>query len=187
MTSTTPTVTVTRPHRADARRNFDALLAAAREAFAANGTSASLEDIARRAGVGIGTLYRNFPTRDDLVEAVYVDEVEAVVRAAADASALEPWQAVESWLRRFVSYIGTKKALVDGLNKDSPVLLTCRTSLYDAGEPLLERAKRAGAMRDDAQIQDVVRMISGIASVAFDDDEQRDRVMAIAMDGLRPH
>lgn len=185
MASTTPTVAATRPQRADARRNFDALLAAAREAFAANGTSASLEDIARRAEVGIGTLYRNFPTRDALVEAVYVDEVDAVVQAAQNAASLEPWAAVETWVRRFVSYIGTKKALVDGLNKDSPVLLTCRTSLYDAGEPLLERAKAAGEMRDDAQIQDVVRMISGIASVAFDDDAQRDRVIAIAMDGLR--
>lgn len=185
LASTTPTVAATRPQRADARRNFDALLAAAREAFAANGTSASLEDIARRAEVGIGTLYRNFPTRDALVEAVYVDEVEAVVQAAQNAASLEPWAAVETWVRRFVSYIGTKKALVDGLNKDSPVLLTCRTSLYDAGEPLLERAKAAGEMRDDAEIQDVVRMISGIASVAFDDDAQRDRVIAIAMDGLR--
>jgi AcrR family transcriptional regulator len=187
LASTTPTVVSTRPHRADARRNFDALLAAAREAFAANGTSASLEDIARRAGVGIGTLYRNFPTRDALVEAVYVDEVDAVVRAAEAAESLEPWAGFETWVRRFVSYIGTKKALVDGLNKDSPVLLTCRTSLYDAGEPLLDRAKAAGEMREDAEIQDVVRMLSGIASVAFDDDDQRDRVIAIAMDGLRAH
>jgi len=176
---------IVRPQRADARRNFDALLTAAREAFAADGAGASLEDIARRAGVGIGTLYRNFPTRDALVEAVYVEEVEAVVRAAEDAASLEPWEAVQAWLRRFLLYVGTKKALLEGLNKDSPVLLSCRTSLYDAGDPLVRRAQEAGELRPDASIGDVIRMVSGIAGVAFDDDEQRDRVVAMAIDGLR--
>jgi len=174
-----------RPHRADARRNFDALLAAAREAFAENGSGASLEDIARRAGVGIGTLYRNFPTRDALIEAVYVDEVESVVRAARDAEALEPWDALDSWLHRFVSYIGTKHALLDGLNKDSPVLLSCRTAIYDGGTPLLQRAQDSGVVRDDVAIDDVVRMVSGIAGVAFDDDSQRTKVVELAIDGLR--
>ncbi|WP_285114106.1 TetR/AcrR family transcriptional regulator [Leifsonia sp. fls2-241-R2A-40a] len=186
MTGTeTPVVGVVRPQRADARRNFDALLIAAREAFAAHGPSAPLEDIARRAGVGIGTLYRNFPTRDALVEAVYIDEVAAVVRAAEEAGTLEPWEAVEAWLRRFVTYVGTKRALVEGLNKESPVLLSCRTSLYDAGEPLVERAQAAGELRTDASIGDVIRMVSGIAGVAFDDEQQRDRVIAMAIDGLR--
>src|ERR1700712_4737164 len=86
---TTPQIR--RPQRADARRNFDALLAAARDAFAENGTEASLEDIARRAGVGIGTLYRNFPTRQDLFESVYVGEVEQLCQAAEDVAALPPW------------------------------------------------------------------------------------------------
>lgn len=176
---------IQRPQRADARRNFDALLVAARDAFAEDGAGASLEDIARRAGVGIGTLYRNFPTRDALVEAVYVEEVEAVVRAADDAASLEPWEAVQAWLRRFLLYVGTKKALLEGLNKDSPVLLSCRTSLYAAGEPLVRRAQEAGELRPDATIGDVIRMVSGIAGVAFDDDEQRDRVVAMAIDGLR--
>jgi AcrR family transcriptional regulator len=176
---------VVRPQRADARRNFDALLGAARECFAEAGTGASLEEIARNAGVGIGTLYRNFPTKDALVEAVYVDEVDAVVHAAENASSLDPWTGFEAWLRRFVSYIGTKHALLDGLNKDSPVLLSCRTSLYHAGEPLLRRAQEAGEVRADATIGDVIRMVSGIAGVAFDDDAQRDRVIAMAIDGLR--
>src|SRR5919112_5514942 len=91
-----------RPHRADARRNFDALLAAAREAFAEQGSDASLEDIARRAGVGIGTLYRNFPTRQDLFESVYLGEVEELCAAAEAAMAQPPWEALASWLRRFV-------------------------------------------------------------------------------------
>lgn len=186
MTGTeTLTSSVARPQRADARRNFEALLTAAREAFAKQGPGAPLEDIARRAGVGIGTLYRNFPTRDALVEAVYIDEVEAVVRAAEDAGSLDPWEAVLAWLRRFVSYVGTKRALIEGLNKESPVLLSCRTSLYDAGAPLIARAQAAGELRKDAEIGDVIRMVSGIAGVAFDDDEQRDRVIAMAIDGLR--
>ncbi|WP_431278773.1 TetR/AcrR family transcriptional regulator [Leifsonia poae] len=185
MTDTDIQLIAHRPQRADARRNFDALLAAAREAFAANGSSASLEDIARRAGVGIGTLYRNFPTRDALIEAVYVDEVESVVRAAHEAESLEPWQALTTWLHRFVSYIGTKHALLDGLNKDSPVLLTCRTAIYDGGAPLLDRAQRAGVVRDDVAIDDVVRMVSGIAGVAFVDDAQRTKVVELAIDGLR--
>ncbi|MFF1572702.1 TetR/AcrR family transcriptional regulator [Leifsonia sp. NPDC058292] len=185
MTDTDSALIAQRPHRADARRNFDALLAAAREAFAAHGSTASLEDIARRAGVGIGTLYRNFPTRDALIEAVYVDEVESVVRAARDAESLEPWDALDTWLHRFVSYIGTKHALLDGLNKDSPVLLTCRTAIYDSGSPLLERAQKSGEVRDDVVIGDVVRMVSGIAGVAFEDDAQRTKVVELAIDGLR--
>ena len=83
-------ITITRPHRADTRRNFDALLAAAREAFNRHGIDVALEDIARQAGVGIGTLYRNFPTRSDLVEAVYVGEIEELLQAARDAIKREP-------------------------------------------------------------------------------------------------
>ena len=108
-----PTVAVERPHRADARRNFDALLIAARDTFAEQGANASLEEIARRAGVGIGTLYRHFPTRQDLFEAVYVGEVEELVKAAADVADREPWDAFEAWLERFVTYIATKRAILD--------------------------------------------------------------------------
>src|SRR5436305_8744675 len=91
-TSPTPTQLIQRPKRADALRNYEKLVAAAREAFTEADRSASLEDIARRAGVGIGTLYRNFPTRGDLVEAVYVDEVEALSRSAEELAPLEPWE-----------------------------------------------------------------------------------------------
>src|SRR3954468_22848733 len=93
-----------RPKRAAARRNFDKLLAAAAAAFAQDGADASLEDIARRAEVGIGTLYRNFPTREALLEAVYVDEVQEMSRSAADLADLEPWEALTTWLRRFVRF-----------------------------------------------------------------------------------
>src|SRR3954467_7598959 len=96
-----------RPKRADALRNYEKLLAAAREAFTEADRSASPEDIARRAGVGIGTLYRNFPTRADLVEAIYVDEVEALSRRAGEYADLDPWEALTAWLHGFVGYVAT--------------------------------------------------------------------------------
>src|ERR1700694_3482572 len=100
-----------RPKRADARRNYEKVVAAAREAFAEGGKATSLEEIARRAQVGIGTLYRHFPTRQALLEAVYVDEVEALCRSADDLADLLPWDALIAWLHRFVAYLFTKRAL----------------------------------------------------------------------------
>src|SRR5262245_36682312 len=127
--STAP-ITVVRPHRADARRNFDALLAAARDAFNRDGIDVPLEDIARQAGVG--TLYRNFPTRSDLVEAVYVSEIEELLEAARAAAEREPWDALETWLRRFSGYIATKLAVLQGLNKDSEIFRSCRAAMFAA-------------------------------------------------------
>ncbi|MDN3359642.1 TetR/AcrR family transcriptional regulator [Actinomadura sp. DC4] len=180
-----PGVAVRRPHRADARRNFDALLAAARDAFAENGTEASLEDIARRAGVGIGTLYRNFPTRQDLFEAVYVGEVEALCKQAGEVAGLPPWEAFAVWLRRFVAYAATKRAISEALNRDSEMFRSCRAAMYAAGEPLLTRAQEAGEAREDASFDDVLRMVTGITSAGFIDGEQRERVLSIALDGVR--
>jgi AcrR family transcriptional regulator len=176
---------VRRPQRADARRNFDALLAAARDAFAENGTEASLEDIARRAGVGIGTLYRNFPTREDLFVSVYVGEVEQLCQAAEDVAALPPWEALVAWLHRFVDYAATKRAISEALNRDSEMFRSCRTAMYEAGEPLLERAQKAGVVRADASFDDLLRLVTGITSAGFVDEAQRTRVLAFALDGLR--
>src|ERR1700752_234706 len=89
---------IARPKRADARRNYEKVLAAAREAFAEGGESTALEEIARRAGVGIGTLYRHFPSRQALLEALYVGEVEEVSRSAAELAEAEPWEALSIWL-----------------------------------------------------------------------------------------
>jgi AcrR family transcriptional regulator len=178
-----------RPHRADARRNFDALLAAARDVFGAHGTDASLEDIARQANVGIGTLYRNFPTRADLVEAVYVDEVEALARSAGAFAELAPWEALTAWLQRFVGYVATKQALADELfavaERDAAVFAGCRAMLHAAGEPLLRRAQEAGIVRADVTIDEVVRMVGGIAKIPADDPADVQRVLAVALDGLR--
>jgi AcrR family transcriptional regulator len=177
-----------RPMRADARRNYDKLVAAARAVFAEDGTSAPLEDVAERAGVGIGTLYRHFPTRQSLLEAVYLDEVQAIAQAAADFAGQPPWEALSQWLRKYVGFAGTKRALTEALleaDPDSDVLLACRTAILDAGNSLLERAQRAGVVRPDTNFLDVGRMISGIAVVPTVDAEQKERLIELALDGLR--
>lgn len=179
----------TRPKRADALRNYEKLVAAAREAFTEADRSASLEDIARRAGVGIGTLYRNFPTRADLVQAVYVDEVEALSRSAAELAQLEPWEALTAWLQGFVGYIATKQALGDELfaiaERDGAVFAGCRAMLHTAGEPLLRRAQDAAIVREDVTIDEVIRMVGGIAKIPAADPAEIQRLLAVALDGLR--
>ncbi|MEV7689689.1 TetR/AcrR family transcriptional regulator [Streptomyces bungoensis] len=178
-------VATRRPHRKDAARNYDALLAAAREAFAEHGAEASLEDIARRAGVGIGTLYRNFPTRRDLFETVYADEVDALCQAAVELAGREPWEALTAWLDRFAGYMVTKRAVREALNDESDIFVACRDSMYAAGGPLLRRAQEAGVARADMDFGDLLRMVAGITATSFEDDAQRERVLAIALDGVR--
>jgi len=191
MTSTDmiPEVHAPRPKRADARRNYDKLIGAAREAFTEEGGSASLEEIARRAGVGIGTLYRNFPTRQDLVEAVYVEEVEAVCRTAEDLMADPPWEALVAWLHRFLDYVVTKQALsqelFSQLGRDADVFRGCRTAFYAAGDQLLVRAQAAGDVRDDVSIDDVVVLVAGISKMPSTVEGQIPRVLDIALEGLR--
>ena len=188
-TDTEPSVLTRRPKRADARRNYDKLIVAGREAFTESDSAASLEDIARRAGVGIGTLYRHFPTRTDLIETVYVEEVEALCRSADDLSDAPPWDALVGWLHRFIGYVATKHALADELfavaDRDSEVFKSCRGAFYAAGEPLLRRAQEAGAVRPDVSIDDVVKMVGGIAKIQGTDPETVDRILSVALDGLR--
>jgi AcrR family transcriptional regulator len=186
----TPTdILVTRPKRADARRNYEKLLTAAADAFAEHGTATSLEDIARRADVGIGTLYRHFPTRQALLEAVYIDEVEEISRKANDLVDLEPWDALATWLRQFVRYAATKRALADEMmntiDAEAPVFVSCRTAITAAGDMLLQRAQQAGVVRPDTNFTDVGRMVAGIASIRTADPGQIDRILEMALDGLR--
>jgi AcrR family transcriptional regulator len=177
-----------RPKRADAQRNYAKLLEAARAAFTEADADASLEDIARRAGVGIGTLYRHFPTRQVLIEAVYVDQVEALSRSARDLADLAPWQALIAWLRRYVEYVATKQALANELfaeGASSDVFANCRSALYSAGGPLLERAQEAKIVRTDVGISDVLHLISGVAKISATNREQAERILDVALDGLR--
>jgi len=178
-------VDVRRPQRADARRNFDALLAAARDAFASKGVGASLEDIARQAGVGIGTLYRNFPARQDLLNAVYFGEIEELCLAAEQAADLPPWEALTTWLHRFVGYAATKRAIWESLNREADSFKAAREAMYAAGAPLFERAQEAGEARKDVSFDDLLRMVSGLTAAGFVDQAQRDRVLSIALDGVR--
>jgi AcrR family transcriptional regulator len=178
-----------RPKRADARRNYDKVVSAAREAFAAGGAATSLEEIARRAEVGIGTLYRNFPNRQALLEAVYVDEVESLCRTADDVGDLPPWDALVSWLHRFVAYMATKQALAQELlnyfGRDAELFQSCRAALYAAGEPLLKRAQEAQVVRGDTDLPEVIQMVGGIAKIPSSDPGQIDHILDIALDGLR--
>ncbi len=178
-----------RPRRADAQRNYDKLIAAARDAFTQKDRDASLDEIARSAGVGIGTLYRHFPTRQQLLEAVYVDEVEAVCSSATDFAALPPWEALVGWLHRLVGYVTTKQALIEELfvysGPEASVFAHCRAALTGAGGPLLERAQEAGLVRTDVDIADVIHLVSGIAKLSTLEPEQVRHVLDVAIDGLR--
>jgi AcrR family transcriptional regulator len=178
-----------RPKRADARRNHEKVVAAAREAFADGGASTSLEEIARRAQVGIGTLYRHFPNRQALLEAVYVDEVEELCRSAADLAELPPWEALVGWLHRFVAYLAAKQALAQELlnyvERDADLFQSSRAALYAAGGPLLERAQQARVVRTDTDLTEVIQMVGGIAKIPASDPAQIDHILDMALDGLR--
>jgi AcrR family transcriptional regulator len=179
-----------RPKRADARRNYDKLVAAAREVFAEQQSESTLEEISRRAGVGIGTLYRHFPARENLIEAAYVDGVEEVCAAASRHDGEEPWEALTGWLLEVVAFAATKRVLADEMfavmDRDATFFKSCSVGIYDAGEPLLRRAQEAGAVRDDVDISDVTKMVSGIAGLRTVPPEQIQRIVSVALDGLRP-
>jgi AcrR family transcriptional regulator len=181
-----------KPLRADAQRNRDRLVEVAATAFAGQGVDASLEEIARQAGVGIGTLYRHFPTREHLVEVVYRREVEALCAAADDLASHHPADmALEQWMQRFVDYIATKRGLAASLrilfNTHSAVFsdLSGRVSL--ALRQLVEAAAAEGSIRGDVDASDVLHALGGIYS-APDTKDWRDRsrrLVKLLMDGLR--
>jgi AcrR family transcriptional regulator len=180
--------------RADAQRNYEALLTAANEAFADHGADdASLEEIARRARVGIGTLYRRFPTRQALLEAVYTGQVEALrARAEELLASGSPDEALATWLRAVVDFGRTKRsltsALLTTLDKESELLSSCAAVLRASASALLTRAQQAGALRADISASDVLRLVHAI-SVAMEhgpaDDGQADRLVSLVIDGLR--
>jgi AcrR family transcriptional regulator len=187
----TEQTTLARPKRADALRNHVKVLVAAREAFAEGGESTSLEAIARRAGVGIGTLYRHFPTRQALLEALYLDEVEEVSRSAQELADGDPWEALTTWFQRFIGYMATKQALahdlVNYLGQDAELFQTCRACLFAAGEPLLRRAQEAGVVRPDVNIAQVMQMVIAIGKTPSSAPGETEHLVRIALDGLRYH
>jgi AcrR family transcriptional regulator len=180
-----PGVLARRPQRADARRNYEKLIAVARDTFATDGVSASLEEIARKAGVGIGTLYRHFPTRQDLFESVYAADVEEVCRSGEEVADLPPWDALATGLLRFVDYLGTKRALAEAVNFQTEFFRSGRESVMEVGEKLLLRAQEAGTARAEVTFDDVLRLIYGLTMVEFVQPGQRQRVLGMALDGIR--
>jgi AcrR family transcriptional regulator len=189
-TSTTADVEA-RPLRADARRNRERLLAAADEAFAQAGTTASLEDIAQQAGVGIGTLYRHFPTRSHLVAALIDDRAQQVVRQAEElADADDPFEAMETWLgawmRHGQAYNGLAESLAEAEAAGTCLSTTCEQIRAALGG-LLQRAQDEGLVRADVTADDVVALASSIAWVSERAVQPRPtRLLRVVLDGLRP-
>jgi AcrR family transcriptional regulator len=186
---TDPAGLAQRPMRADARRNYDKLLDAARDAFTEDGAEAKLDDIARRAGVGAGTLYRHFPTRQHLLEAVYVGEVQEMCSSADDLAGLPPWDALVEWLRRYLSFAATKRAvagqLVGYIDHDAEVFRSSREALVGAGNALVRRAQEAGVLRPDTSFGEIGRLVGSIAGIQATDPGELERMLAIVLDGLR--
>jgi AcrR family transcriptional regulator len=181
-----------KPLRKDAARNREKVLAAAVGLFAERGTEGSLEEVAKRAGVGIGTLYRHFPTRDALVEAAYRNEV-AQLRAAADEllAELPPDAALEAWMRRFVDYGTAKRGMRDALQSiaggGADLFAETRGQVTEAVAVLLRAGAEAGTLRADVEPDDVLRAMGAIWLVAEGDDfaEQAMRILRLVLDGLR--
>ena len=181
-----------KPLRKDAARNREKLLAAAVELFAERGTEGSLEEVAKRAGVGIGTLYRHFPTRDALVEAAYRNEV-AQLRAAADEllAELPPDEALEAFMRRFVDYGTAKRGMRDALQSiaggSATLFSDTRGQVTEAVAVLLRAGAEAGTLRADVEPEDVLRAMGAIWMVSDGDEfpEQAMRILRLVLDGLR--
>ena len=180
--------------RADARRNRQRLLDAALQVYAERGADdASLDEIARRAGVGIGTLYRHFPTRQALLEAVYRDQVEELCEVARELhDEAPPQQALERWLRALMAFATTKKnlssSLMSGPNK-SEVATSCSAMVREAATKLLADAQATGQVRGDVDAIDLLRMSHALAIAAdqpYSHPDQGERLMSVLLAGLRP-
>jgi AcrR family transcriptional regulator len=179
-----------RPRRADARRNYQRLVAAAREVFAVEGGEASMEAVAREAGVGVGTLYRHFPKRIDLVEAVYREDVDEVVRTAEQVVAnLDPWPAVAEFLKAFVEYGRRKRRFLNELREaaeQNPDLqLGSRRRLEAAMSLVIERGQRAGVVRTDVDGADLMQLIGATCTSPTLSEDQTIRLLPMILDGLR--
>jgi len=174
-----------RPRRVDARRNFDAVLAAATEAFGEAGADVGMEEIARRAGVGVATLYRNFPTRIALMEAVYLASVVELVSFGSGSDDVDAWTALHRWLEMFVDFMRTKHPVVSVLTEQSEVYQPARDAIYGIAEPLFERAREDGQIRAGIDADDVMRVIFAVTGGLYRDAAQRRRALEIVLDGIR--
>ena len=182
-----------RPLRADARRNRERVLDAAREALAEHGLDAQMDDIAARAGVGVGTVYRHFPTKETLVEALVADRWRSLAEAAGPSlEAADPWEGLSDFLWRCARMQRDNRAWAQ-LTAAVPLALDGeeRQELIRVTEQLVERARAAGAVRDDLGAQDISMLMCGTCGVmqttgAHDGDRRWERFFALALEGLRP-
>lgn len=179
--------------RSDAARNRERILEVAKAAFTCYGADASLDEIAKRTGVGAGTLYRHFPTRDALIEGVYQSEVEKLA-AAADrfAEVIPPVEALRAWMLLFVDYIAAKHIIAPALNSvvggPSRLYEGSRGLVQGAIDRLVKRAKKSGDLRKDVDASDLLRALIGVSHVGFGSDWQQSarRLVEILISGSRP-
>ncbi|HEY3504540.1 MAG TPA: helix-turn-helix domain-containing protein [Actinocatenispora sp.] len=182
-----------RPMRADARRNYERLLSVARDAITEHGADVSLDDIARTAGVGPGTLYRHFPNRDALLSEVLADWVEDLHAQAVELSSADPpVDALDRWLGLLLGHLGTYKglaaAIIASTGEDHSALAHACDPIHDTGAVLVARAQADGSIRPDVTAADVHRMVHGIALITEklpDRDETEARMLAVLIAGLR--
>jgi AcrR family transcriptional regulator len=175
--------------RADAERNREKILTAARAAFADPDADVSMAEISRRADVGMATLYRNFSNRRELLEALYIDEVDAVCRAAATIEGESPGAALITWLRRFFVYFTSKRhvaaELLEHSDPDNPVFGAGRPRVVAAGCPLLVAAQDAHEIRADVTLDQILDMVAAIAKIPGDPG-YLEPILDAALDGLQP-
>jgi AcrR family transcriptional regulator len=182
-----------RKPRTDALRNRGRILEAAKTAFTRHGADTSLDEIAKQAGVGAGTLYRHFPTRDALIEAVYRSEVEKLAAAGPKfAAAMPPIEALRGWMLLFVDYIAAKHIIAPALNSvvggPSRLYEGSRSLVQGAMEELVKRAKKSADVRKDLDASDLLRAVIGVSHVGSDPDWQQSarRLVDILIAGSRP-
>jgi AcrR family transcriptional regulator len=176
--------------RADARRNRERLIEVGREAFSEHGLDAPMDDIARRAVVGAGTLYRHFPTREALLLAVYRSDIETIAgRASVLGGELPAMEALTAWLREQLDYISHRKGIGAAIKKmlgsETETLDYCRDTMRAAAGGLLERAQEAGLVRADADAATVLRLVHAVGLASETAPEQAELILGIVVDGLR--
>jgi AcrR family transcriptional regulator len=181
-----------RPGRSDARQNYQRLLAAAAEVFAEQGTEASVEDVARRADVGVGTLYRHFPTRFDLVEALLSRRYDELTLRAHDLlTADDAGEALVSWMRDFVTHVSAfrglavsaKLSMTHSQESPTPMSFSCQ-AMRAAAAALLNRAQRAGKVRPDVSVSEILQLTNAIAWTTDQNRVASDRFLALVTGGL---
>jgi AcrR family transcriptional regulator len=181
----------TRPMRADARRNSELLISTARQVFTEKGAEAPLDEIAKRAGVGAGTLYRHFPSRESLIEAVYRDEVDHLGAVATELLAeYPPGEALDRWMHEQVGFVNHRRGLAGTLKAmltpGTELMTWCRTRLIDACTELVDAAKAAGVIRQDVQPYDLLRLGHGLAVASeTGTDEEAERMLNVVLAGLK--